>query len=244
MSLVGVHDAFARRFANLTACTVNYNTPELLEALVESIRKNSPSISRIVVFDNSDKSPFYATTEKDGLKIEVIDNSNDKVVDYGSVKAFNGESIRGGSYGSAMHSMAIQYLIENVGPGFILLDSDVLVKKDLSPIFDDRCVFKGSIGISSKRFSKLRVEPYCSYLNSSMIRKLGIRYHSNKHIIGLTKRCRYDTGAFFYEQCMATSLRWEKIDPQEYVVHLKGATWMSREDRISYFLQANKCLYA
>ena len=37
---------------------VHYNTPELTEALVKSIRKHGGEEYQVVIFDNSDERPF------------------------------------------------------------------------------------------------------------------------------------------------------------------------------------------
>ena len=46
-----------------TICIVHYNTPELTNAAILSIRKQGGEDYQIVIFDNSDKRPFVGCAE-------------------------------------------------------------------------------------------------------------------------------------------------------------------------------------
>ena len=52
-----------------TIAIINYNTPELSEACILSIRKQGGKDYRVVVFDNSDERPFRVQLPG----VEVID---------------------------------------------------------------------------------------------------------------------------------------------------------------------------
>ena len=59
--------------------TVNFNTPELVDALIKSIYKNSGVPEKdinIIVFDNSDKRPFVSD------KVTVLDNTKGQIIDF------------------------------------------------------------------------------------------------------------------------------------------------------------------
>ena len=59
---------------NTTIAICNYNTTELTNACILSIKKNVKSISyKIVILDNSDKEKFLLTKKDDNIK--VIDNT-------------------------------------------------------------------------------------------------------------------------------------------------------------------------
>ena len=57
---------------------IHYNTPELTEAAILSLRKNTGTRYDVTVFDNSDKRPFNAKMQ--GVK--VIDNTKGKYIDF------------------------------------------------------------------------------------------------------------------------------------------------------------------
>ncbi|MEE1287995.1 MAG: hypothetical protein UHK44_05295, partial [Bacteroidaceae bacterium] len=57
---------------------VHFNTPELTEALIKSIRKHGGEEYQVVIFDNSDKRPF--TKKMKGVK--VINNRKGQIIDF------------------------------------------------------------------------------------------------------------------------------------------------------------------
>ena len=60
-----------------TVAIVHFNTPELTEAAILSIRKHGGKDYRIVVFDNSDKRPFPKREN-----VEIIDNTQGKIINF------------------------------------------------------------------------------------------------------------------------------------------------------------------
>ncbi len=61
-----------------TVAIINYNTPELTEAAILSLRKQCKEDYAVVVFDNSDKRPF--TKKMKGVRR--IDNTKGQYVDF------------------------------------------------------------------------------------------------------------------------------------------------------------------
>ena len=61
-----------------TIAIINYNTPELTEAAIMSIRKHGGEDYRVVIFDNSNARPF--TKKMRG--VEVIDNTEGQVINF------------------------------------------------------------------------------------------------------------------------------------------------------------------
>ena len=57
---------------------VHFNTPELTEACIMSVRKHGGMDYHITVFDNSDQRPFTANMEG----VTVIDNTKGQVIDF------------------------------------------------------------------------------------------------------------------------------------------------------------------
>ena len=50
-----------------TIAIIHFNTPELTEALIKSIRKHGGEEYKVVIFDNSDERPF--TKKMKGVKV-------------------------------------------------------------------------------------------------------------------------------------------------------------------------------
>ena len=145
---------------------VHFNTPELTEACIYSIRKHGGQDYHITVFDNSDKRPF--TIKMDG--VAVIDNTKGQVINFDSFlsqyqKAKHGE-ING--YGSDKHMMSVQKLFDLLPDGFLLMDSDVLLKRSVDFMFgyDDQ-VAVGHVQNPQpgNNFNLGRIVPMVCYIN-------------------------------------------------------------------------------
>ena len=84
---------------------IHYNTPELTEATVRSIRKQCGSDWHVTIFDNSDRMPFWKPMEN----VSVIDNTKGQIIDFGEwLKLFpaRGES-EDSNWGSAKHCKSV-----------------------------------------------------------------------------------------------------------------------------------------
>ena len=112
---------------------VHYNTPELTEACIWSIRKHGGTNYHVTVFDNSDKRPF--TKKMDG--VTVIDNTKGQIIDFERELAKYRKAKYGkvNNYGSDKHIMSVQKLWDILPDGFLLLDSDVLLKQSVDFMF-------------------------------------------------------------------------------------------------------------
>ena len=109
---------------------IHYNTPRLTECLVRSINLFVKD-AIIYIFDNSDKEPFTAFFDN----VLVIDNTKGEIIDfdkwlekYPKKHLSNG---RANKWGSAKHCYSVEKCMEIIQDDFILLDSDVLLKKDI-----------------------------------------------------------------------------------------------------------------
>ena len=197
----------------------------MTECLVKSIRKFTP-YSKIYLFDNSDKYPFtYRTND-----MVYLDNTSGQIINFDAFLDqhrghLNMEGATVNNYGSLKHCLTIQKAMDIIGEAFILLDSDVLLKKDITPLANKNYIYAGSV---STTFHKTpRVLPYICYINVPMCREHGITYYDRDHIYGLeyTEKSRdYDTGGYFY---LATSgLPHKTIYLGEYIVHYQAASWL------------------
>ena len=122
-----------------TIAIINFNTPTLTEACILSIRKQGCQWP-VVVFDNSSERPF--THKLSGVK--VIDNTHGEVIDFDqmlSMYPHRCEQLgiyKGSIFGSAKHIMTVQKLWELLPEGFVLMESDILLKKSIDGFFDER----------------------------------------------------------------------------------------------------------
>lgn len=221
---------------NINICIVHFNTPKLTECLIKSINKFVHN-STIYIFDNSDKFPF--TYKQDN--IVYFDNTKGQIINF--EKWLNGIKTKVTSlnkYASAKHCYTIQKCMELINDNFILLDSDVLLKKDISELFDDKYAYVGDVELWQ---GNKRVIPYCNFINTKMCKENGVDYYNEKYIVGLTKSCRYDTGAYFWLKC--EKLPHKNINFNDYVVHLDdGSQKYSSTEKQDKWLAQNKSLYS
>ena len=121
-----------------TVAIIHYNTPELTEAAIWSLRKHGGQDYKVVLFDNSTERPF----RKPMQGVEVIDNTKGQVIDFDKALAkfpHRNRAIgcaRGNEFGSAKHMMTVQKLWELLPDGFVLMESDILLKKSIDEFFN------------------------------------------------------------------------------------------------------------
>lgn len=215
---------------NKNVLIVNFNTQKLTEACIKSVNKFTPGC-KIYVFDNSDQTPFINTFDN----VKVIDNTKGQIINfdewlsnYPNRGKSNGKT---NNWGSAKHAYTIEKCMEIVNGNFVLLDSDVLLKRDISSLFDDEYVYVAETVLQPK--SKIwRVIPYICFINNKMCHENGIHYFDDNHMHGLRKTAKadsYDTGANFYLSC--EKFKHKKINHEDYVEHYKAGSWTSAADK-------------
>lgn len=208
----------------LTFVIVHYNTPKLTKALVYSILKHHRDCE-IYIFDNSDKYPFNSKFDN----VKVIDNTQGQIINFdkwlGKYKDRSKSAGRVNSYASAKHCYSIQKCIEIVNKNFILLDSDVLLKKNVEEIVDNKYVCASDVESCYKR---PRCLPYICYINVEKYKELRLSFFDEKRMHGLyySKNGEgYDTGASFYEDIKSLS-QLKRINHKDYVEHYKAGSWL------------------
>ena len=212
---------------------VHFNTPELTEACIYSIRKHGGKEYHIMVFDNSDERPF--TAKMDG--VTVIDNTKGQVIDFKKElskypKARHGEV---NNYGSDRHMMSVQKLWDIIDAPFLLLDSDVLVKQSVDFMFQDSQVAVGHVQNPQpgNNFHLGRLVPMLCYINVPLCKKHGLTYFDPKrswmiHSSDLQdKRNWYDTGASFFEDIHnhKNGAHGKRVDIRPLMEHYKRGSW-------------------
>ena len=177
-----------------TIAIINFNTPELTEACILSIRRQGIDWP-IVVFDNSmdvtwpagegmpertlEAHPF--SRKMKGVK--VIDNTKGHVIDFEQFLSLYPDRNRqlgvwkSSVWGSAKHIVTVQKLWELLPDGFILVESDVLVKADITELWREEYSFCAYVQRQQRgnRFNIGRILPMLCYLNGPKFRAAGVR---------------------------------------------------------------------
>lgn len=228
---------------------VHYNTPKLTECLVRSINKYVEG-AKIYIFDNSDKAPF--TYQCDNLTI--FDNTKGQIIDFDEfLERYPKRNASPGhvnDFGSAKHCYSIEKCIEIVGKNFILLDSDVLLKRDISELFDEDYIYVAQVDIQNNSTIK-RVLPYICFINVEMCKENGIHYFDDAYMHGLCCTSknkfsdRYDTGSGFYIN--ASKKPHKEIRCSTYIKHYGHGSWTKKGYKVQMtqdeWLSFNKKLY-
>ena len=235
-------EAFERnRAARVTVCIVHYNTPRLTQCAIRSLWKHTPGVG-VIVFDNSDREPF---PKMDG--VEIIDNTRGQIIDFDMWLAqFPDKLPTKNRWASAKHCYTVQWLINKRRNPFVLMDSDVLVRQDISSFWQREQAFVGQIKPHSSiyRVTVDRVLPMLCFVNVPMIKRSGISFFHPQKMYALTSLrpdCAYDTGCWFLEDVKRHRLPYTDVDIDTYVLHLGHGSW--KEKDAEQWLEENRELY-
>ena len=212
---------------------IHYNTPLLTECLVRSINL-FVNDAIIYIFDNSDKQPFTADFDN----VLIIDNTKGEILDfdkflnnYPRKKMSNG---RVNAWGSAKHCYSVEKCMEIIKDNFILLDSDVLLKKDISELFDENIIYAGEV-ITQPSSTIKRILPFITYINTKMCIENDVHYFDDNYMHGLYKNGeadKYDTGAAFFIH--ASKFKHKDIKYDDYVLHYGHGSWNKKGFKPTY----------
>lgn len=219
---------------------VHYNTPHLTTALVASLRKFSPEC-RVTVFDNSDRYRFPRT---EGVR--VIDNTRSQIVNFDLLLArYPAKLPTVNDHASAKHIASVDKLFDYLPDGFVLMDSDVLVKADISPLFDESVPWSGMVEHPKEPFKRVRLAPYLLWINVPMCREKGIRFMSEGRIYKLSygEYPYYDTAASLYEDWQKAGIPGCEVDIFQYVEHYGGGSYRKGFDGAGRWLETHKTLF-
>lgn len=218
---------------------VNFNTPELVEAAILSLRKHGGENYDVVVFDNSDARPFTKKMER----VKVLDNSLGQLIDLDAeIRQFpersrNMGSVCFGDFPSARHMLSIQWYMDNFdGEGFLLMDSDILVRENIDFMFWDGQCAVGHVQTWERAGNpgqKDRLVPLLCYIGVKKCKECGVRYFDPDRTFALHKGGEantenwYDTGSsFLYEiRSHKNGACGKSIDIRELMYHLGSASW-------------------
>ena len=228
---------------NKNVAIVHYNTPELTEAAIRSLWKNTPDAA-VTVFDNSDRRRFRAI---DGVRI--LDNTTGRLVDFGAMLGRYPDKIPTAcNWGSEKHIASVDRLFDVFPDGFVLLDSDVLLKRDITPFFDPSVAWVGAVEYKPKFwFQAVRCYPFILWLNVPMLRKSGIRFFHPGKVYKMSHQGPpyYDTGGSLYEDCGNAGLPVRETDIYDYIEHFGGASYANvpAAERAALWLKEHRNLY-
>jgi hypothetical protein len=213
---------------------IHFNTPELTKAGIMSLRKQTGNRYAVTVFDNSDKRPF--TAKMDGVTI--IDNTKGQIIDFEKElskypdKCW--ELAHKSNYGSAKHIMSVQKLWELLPDGFILMESDILLTKNINFLWDETYATCGKAQwFRGRTQEKDRLLPFLCYLNVPKLTKNGARYFDPARCWALSPGGMnnpsnwYDTGASLLEDIIKTKpalVARLYRDLDHYYVHYTGGS--------------------
>ena len=223
-----------------TVAIINYNTPELTMAAIGSLLKNGGGPFRVAVFDNSDTRPFEGATN-----VQVFDNTKGQIIDFEKELEKYPERDRsigcakGCEFGSAKHMMTVQKLWELLPQGFVLMESDILIKKNIDEFFDPTHSVYGYWQKSQPNnpFYIGRMLPMLCWINVPMLSKAGAKYFDPERTYGLLPGGRsnrnnwYDTGSVLLEDIIKNRphLKGYHRDIREFVEHYGSGSWANND---------------
>lgn len=250
-----------------TIAIINFNTPELTEACILSIRKHGCQWP-VVVFDNSCDVTFPSgegfperTVEcrpfrKRMKGVKVIDNTKGQVIDFESaLAAFPNKTEAHAAvnhWGSDIHMMTVDKLFDLLPDGFILVESDTLIKADITALWCEDYSFCAYVQRQQRgnKFGIGRILPMLCYLNVPKFRAEGVRYFDPDrswmlHTDENDRRNWYDTGASLLEDVLShrPRLKGLHVDIRQMVVHLGGASYKAGMKAQAEWLKANEALW-
>ena len=222
---------------------VHFNTPELTEAAILSLRKHGGEEYHVTIFDNSDSRPFKKKMDN----AEVIDNTRGQLIDFGAelAKFPNRDASQGCAagceFGSAKHMMSVQYIWDNIlTDGFLLMDSDILLRQNVEHMFDPNECTVGHIqtwDVAGNPAQIDRLVPMLLWINVPLCNAGGARFFDPDrnfalHEGGMKNRNNwYDTGASFLED-----IRTKKpachglcIDIRPLMHHYGSGSWRQND---------------
>ena len=242
---------------------VHYNTPELTEAAIWSLRKHGMMMP-VTILDNSSDSVFQDgqfrparpfTAKMEG--VTVLDNTQGQIIDFDKeLEAFpdrDRQLATANNWGSDKHMMSVQKLFELLPDGFLLMDSDILLKQNVEWMFrEDQCAV-GHLQNPQpgNRFNIPRLVPMLCYINVARCRACGVDYFDPARSWMLRSDLNdrlnwYDTGASFYEDIHQHKggAKGRRIDIRPLMVHYKCGSWrQSNLDQQKAWLEQNRELW-
>lgn len=213
---------------------IHYNTPELTEAAILSLRYHGGQDYNVFVFDNSDKRPFTKRMKR----VKVWNNRKGQIINFDEeLKKYpeRDEDLgtdKGYYFGSDKHMMSVQKLWELIPDGFVLMDSDILIKQDIDFMFmENECVV-GHISKCCGPYEYERLAPMLLWINVPMCKAGGARFFDPDRAWALhkgldDKRNCWDTGGALLDDIrrLKPQCHGIRIDIRPLMEHYGGGSW-------------------
>lgn len=245
---------------NKNVAIVHYNTPELTEATILSIRKHGGKNYTVFIFDNSDSRPFFidkSSNKKELGEIIVFDNTKGQYIDFDKeLEKYpdRDEKIgcaKGCVFGSDKHMMSVQKLWELIPDGFILMDSDILIRQPFDFMFmENECVC-GHISYCNGPDRIPRLAPMLLWINVPMCVAGGALFFDPDRSWALhkgmkDKRNFWDTGAALLDDIKKKKpqCHGRRINIKPLMLHYGNGSWQKNDkSKINEWLEKNKDLW-
>ena len=246
---------------------IHYNTPELTEAAILSLRKHGGEDYEITLFDNSAPAIDQKTGERYEARpftaemkgVTVIDNTKGQVIDFEKELAKYPDKsqeigcVKSCVYGSDKHMITVQYLMDHVlTDGFLLMDSDILIRQSVDHLFQyDQCAVGHVIGSSGPN-NYQRLAPMLLWINSKMCKEGGAVFFDPDRSWALNpggysnKKNGWDTGAALLQDIVTKKpqCHGKKIDIRPLMFHFGSGSWYKNEaGRQQQWLQEHRDLW-
>lgn len=221
---------------------INFNTNDLLNACIYSITSLIKNFDfAINIFDNSTSQRFQLSKNNCSTKVNIIDNTTGNIINFKDVENKYAKNMKFSQNNAASlkHTYTIDYIIKNLAKeDFLLMDSDVILKKDVDFI-DPQFITIAGIGYGKSIF-KTKFFPFIQYFNTSKIKQQNISYFDpNRIMFGYNFAGEYNTGASFYEDVVKCGEKFKEINFEDYVFHLGSGSWASNPDRNIDFIKTS-----
>ena len=192
------------------------------------------------VFDNSDRRPFQGM---DGVR--VLDNTHGQLVNFDEMlDKYPNKIPTACNWGSEKHIASVDYMWDLFPDGFVLADSDILVKRDISDFFDKEMAWVGGIEWTPRFwFQSIRLFPFLLWINTPMCNERGIRFFHEGMVYKMSHNGHpyYDTAGSFLHDCNNAGLPGKEINIDDYILHFGAAS--CGKQGWEQWLVDNKSLY-
>lgn len=198
-------------------CIIHYNTPFATECLVKSINQHVKDAC-IYIFDNSDSKPFINNFDN----VHVFDNTNGEYINFTEIiKQYKPDYTNktNTEFASFEHCISVQKCMELINENFVLMDSDVLIKRDFSELYRE-----DKICVGYRQCWADRICPVLCFINVDLCKKYNVTYY-NDNIFETNNidNKKIDTGTYFTEKiknlpCICNA------NIYHYMIHYSGGS--------------------
>jgi hypothetical protein len=177
--------------------------------------------------------------------VKVLNNTKGQIIDFDAELAKYPQRCEGigcphgCNWGSVKHMLSVQKLWELLPEGFVLMESDILLKASIEEFFRPEYSIVGYVQREQPRnpYRIGRVMPMLCWMNVPMLTREGARYYDPWRTYGLlpggkdNRNNWYDTGAVLLEDILRRRPRLKglHIDIRRYLLHFGSASWKNND---------------